>query len=247
MPTTISGGLPARYFVVASVQLSSGHKDVQLTSGHKDVQLTSGHKLEQSYVPKSRVRHVGRLLRLVRTSGRFNQRTYHVCKYLDSLDAKLLATIEADEAMRRNLGLAGCRKAKREVIASKLDPGKGTDEPVLVYRKKKSSGQGHRFICKFGIEHRALQYLVRDVLIALVELHPNQYATHGGVHAAIKHTKQALMDGDLWAAELDINNCYQSFDESKLPNLLPLPKEVTDHVIISRYLNLSLGFSWHRR
>jgi len=81
------------------------------------------------------------------------------------------------------------------------------------------------------------------VLIAVLELHPNQYATRGGVHAAIKHTKQALIDGYLWVVELDIKDCYPSFDEEKLASLLPLPKEVTDHVIISRYLNLSSGFS----
>jgi hypothetical protein len=150
----------------------------------------------------------------------------------------LLATIEADEAMRSNLGAAGLTKAEQEAIAGKLDPWKGTEEPVSGYWKKKSSGKGHRFICKFGLENRALQYLVRDVLIAQLELHPNQYATRGGVHAAIKHTKQALSDGYLWAAELDIKDCYPSFDESKLPNLLPLPKEVTDNVIISKYLNL---------
>ena len=57
---------------------------------------------------------------------------------------------------------------------------------------------------------------MRDVLIAVLELHPNQYATRGGVHAAIKHTKQALIDGYVWAVELDIKDCYPSFDEEKL-------------------------------
>ena len=80
------------------------------------------------------------------------------------------------------------------------------------------------------------------MLIALLELHPHQYATRGGVHAAIRHTKQALIDGYVWAVELDINDCYPSFDEEKLSNLLPLTKEVTEHVILSRHLNLSSGF-----
>ena len=79
---------------------------------------------------------MARLLRLVRASGRFNQRTYGVCKYLSSHDAKLLATVEADKAMRRNLGAAGHNKAELESIAGKLDPWKGTDEPVLVYWKR---------------------------------------------------------------------------------------------------------------
>jgi hypothetical protein len=145
--------------------------------------------------------------------------------------------------MCRNLGVAGHNKTELEAIASKLDPWKGTDEPVHGYWKKKTSGKGRRFICEFGIEHRALQYLVREVLIALLDLHPNQYATRGGVHAAIRHTKQTLTDGYVWAAELDINNCYSSFDEEKLSSLLPLPKEVTDHVILLRYMNLTTRFN----
>jgi hypothetical protein len=156
----------------------------------------------------------------------------------------LLATIEADEAMRRNLGVPGHNKAGLEAIASKLNPWKGTDEPVRGYWKKKSSGQNHRFICEFGIENRALQYLVRDVLSALLDLHPDQYLTRGGVPAAITRTKEALIDDYLWAVELDIDNCYPSFDEEKLSDLLPLPKEVIDHVIISLHLNLQSGFSW---
>jgi hypothetical protein len=192
---------------------------------------------------KSRIDHLEVLLRRVREASRFNERTHRILKYLGSLDAKLHATIEADEAMRRNLGAAGHNEAELESIASKLDAWKGSDEPVRGYWKKKSSGKGHRFICEFGIENRALQYLVRDVLSALLDLHPDQYLTRGGVHAAITRTKQALIDGYVWAVELDINNCYASFDEEKLSSLLPLPKKVTDHVILSRYLNLSSGFS----
>ena len=169
-----------------------------------------------------------------------NERTYRVRKYLGSFDAKLHATLEAYDAMKPE-----DRPDPRELasIACSLDPWKGTEEPVRVHRIPKDSPGEYRTVLEFGIENRALQYLVRDVLIAVLELHPNQYATRGGVHAAIKHTKQALIDGYLWAAELDINDCYPSFDEEKLSNLLPLPKEVTDHVILSRYLNLSLGFS----
>jgi hypothetical protein len=184
--------------------------------------------------------HVDKLLKRARRAGRTSQRNYLVCQYLGSFDAKLHATLKAHGAMRphRRPDLA-----KLVTIASGLDPWKGTNEPVRVHWKPKDTPPGHRTVLEFGIENRALQYLVRDVLIAVLELHPNQYATRGGVHAAIRHTKQALIDGYLWAAELDINDCYPSFDEEKLSSLLPLPKEVTDHVIISRYLNLPSGFS----
>ena len=104
---------------------------------------------------------------------------------------------------------------------------------------------GHRTVLEFGIENRALQYLVHHVLSVLVQLHPDQYLLRGGVHEAIKQTRTALSDGFRWAVEIDISNCYPSFDESKLANFLPLPKEVTDSVIISGCLNLIPGNLQH--
>jgi len=189
---------------------------------------------------KSRIDHLGVLLRRVREASRFTERTYRIRKYLGSYHARLHATFEAFDAMKTE---DRPDPAKLESIANGLDAWKGTKEPVLEHRIPKDSPGEYRTVLEFGIENRALQYLVRDVLIAVLELHPHQYATGGGVHAAIRHTKQALIDGYLWAVELDIKDCYPSFDEEKLSGLLPLPKEVTDHVIISRYLNLSLGFS----
>jgi hypothetical protein len=190
---------------------------------------------------KSRRDHLDALLRRVREASRMNETAYRVRKYLGSFDAQLHPTLEAYDAMKPE---DRPNPAKLTTIARSLDPWKGTDEPVIVYRKRKSSGQGHRFICKFGIENRALQYLAKDVLSAVLYLHPDQYLTRGGVPAAITRTKQALSDGYVWTTEFDINNYYPSLDEEKLSTLLlPLPKEVTDHVIFSRYLNLSSGFS----
>ena len=141
---------------------------------------------------KSRVDHLEVLLRQVREASRFNERTYRVRKYLGSFDAALHATFEAYDAMEKE-----DRPDPQELpsIAGSLDPWKGTEEPVHVHRIPKDSPGQYRTVLEFGIQNRALQYLVRDVLIAVLELHPNQYATRGGVHAAIKHTKQALSDG----------------------------------------------------
>ena len=190
---------------------------------------------------QARIDHLEALLRRVREASRFNERNYRVSKYLGSFDAKLLATFEAYEAMSRD---SQPDRAELPSIASSLDPWKGTDEPVQVHRKKKSPPY-YRTVFEFGIEHRALQYLVREPLTALLTFHPTQYALCGGNHAAIKRTKQALIDGYLWAVELDIKDCYPSFDEEKLSSLLPLPREVIDHVIISRNLHLQDG--WRRQ
>ena len=47
-----------------------------------------------------------------------------------------------------------------------------------------------------------------------------------------------MKSGPIWAAEVDIQDCFPSFDGKKLPSLIPLPKEVVDHVIISEYLSV---------
>jgi hypothetical protein len=94
----------------------------------------------------------------------------------------------------------------------------------------------------FGPENRALQSLVREVLGTIASLHPRQFGTgNGGTHAAIQHIAQAMKDGFVWAFEIDIENCFPSFDGNKVADLLPLPKEVTGRVVLSRHLNLVPG------
>jgi hypothetical protein len=95
-----------------------------------------------------------------------NESVYRVRQYLGSFDPKLHATLEAYEAMKRE-----DRPDPQELasIAGSLDPWKGTKEPVLVHRIPKDSPDEYRTVLEFEIENRALQYLVRDVLIAILE------------------------------------------------------------------------------
>jgi len=50
-----------------------------------------------------------------------------------------------------------------------------------------------------------------------------------------------MKDGHLWAVEIDIENCFLSFDGSGVVDLLPIPKEVTEQVLLARNLNLVPG------
>ena len=86
-------------------------------------------------------------------------------------------------------------------------------------------------ILEFGLENRALQLLVLRLLKAQADLHPNQYLMRG-THAAIERVVELLRDGYTWAIETDIYNCYPSFDGEKVPELLPIPKEVTRRVLL---------------
>jgi hypothetical protein len=172
-------------------------------------------------------------------AGKKNVERRHIVLFLNSYEARLTAVIRAAKQMPK-----GERPAPAQIkaIAQKLDPWKGTNEPVAVsFKKKKSNPDKRRITMKFGIENRALQYLILMVLERTADLHPHQYATRGGVHAAIKRVAAALTDGYVYVVELDIKDCYPSFVEEAIPNLLPLPKKVTEHIATCRHLNLTAG------
>ena len=47
--------------------------------------------------------------------------------------------------------------------------------------------------------------------------------------------------GHVWSIEIDIENCFPSFEEERLYEFLPLPKEVIRHVIMASHLNIVSG------
>ena len=113
---------------------------------------------------------------------------------------------------------------------------------MLVHQKLKSfDPKLYRTYTAFGIENRALQYLVLRLLEQVADVTPYQYTVWGGIHAAIKRVKKVMSIRPVWAIELDVVNCYPSFDAKKLTDLLPVPKEVSEHVLIAEHLNLKGG------
>src|SRR5665811_2624908 len=122
-----------------------------------------------------------------------------------------------------------------------LDAWKGTQELVILRLKEKDKSPGvYRDIKEFGIQNRALQYLVLPLLKVQANLHPNQYGMIG-THAAVKRVAELMTQGYVWAMETDLKDCYPSFDGEKIQGILPLPKKVTQHIMCCAPLNLSLG------
>ena len=197
--------------------------------------------------------HVRTMLHQVRSAhlASKDKKTKHwIGGYLNSYDAHLLAAEKARRAMQRHY----FPKALVPTIASGLDPWAGTPEEVRVnFIPKGSDPDDRRITMDFGPKNRTLQYLVKGLLQTLAYLHPHQFGTgNGGLHAAIKHVVQVMQDGHLWAVEIDIEKCFLSFDADKVVDLLPLPKEVTERVVLSRHLNLVPGnlvdiFAWESR
>ena len=164
--------------------------------------------------------------------------------WLNSPEAKRLAVRLAYRAMPAH---RRPHRSKLDAIAYALDPWKGSGEVVHVGVRSKKNSLDLRYIMNFGIEHRALQWLVLLVLRELVELHPSQYQTNPygprGTHPAIKQVKKALSEGYVWAIEHDIKDCYPSFKGKELSKFLPLPKKVIEAVLLCKHLNLKGGYS----
>ncbi len=138
-------------------------------------------------------RHERRLRRKIEKAhkaGRKKKVAYLTVQYLRSFDARYVATKIAYRKLKKHRRPP---KAKLAEIAANLDPWRGSKERVILHCKPKAENE-HDFrpIMNFGIENRALQYLVRNALSAQADLHPNQFAARGGTHAAIGAVMDAL-------------------------------------------------------
>jgi hypothetical protein len=189
-----------------------------------------------------RERHVADMLHAIHDAAiakKIKKQRHLSHLYLNSFDAKLAALRCAF------LSLKPHRRPTKEqlaIMARKLDAWQGTDEKAIAHYRRKSSDPSHfRIVFDFGIESRALQYLVGCVLAHVFEPNPSQFALRGGYKAAIVAAAKTLMKGPVRAVELDIEDCFPSFDGEKLSGLLPLPKKVTTNVVIAKYLNVTPG------
>jgi hypothetical protein len=202
---------------------------------------TAGNSVSPTKQSKTRG-HTKKLLTRIgaaHSSGKKALEKRHVALFLNSYEAHHTAVVRAVKQFPKSKRPDA---ATIKAIAQKLDPWKGTQEPVAVsYKKKKSNPDERRITMNFGIENSALQYLILMVLEKTADLHPRQYATKGGVHSVIKQVAKAMSDGYLHAVELDIEDCYSSFVGEKVPDLLPLPKKVTLRTALCCHLNLTIG------
>lgn len=156
-------------------------------------------------------------------------------QYLHSFCARYVATEKAYRSLRPE---AQPGLQQLPLIASSLNAWTGTTEEVKVFLKPKEGHPGDfRTIFEFGLENRALQNLVASLLKVHANLHPSQYGMRG-THAAIQRVVRLMMEGYAWAIETDIKDCYPSFDGDQVEKLLPIPKEVTRHVLFCGTLSL---------
>jgi hypothetical protein len=172
-------------------------------------------------------------------AGNHAKVSYLVNKFLKSFYVKYAAVCGAyrEISLYRKSGIDDLVK-----VAEKLNPWEGTDEEVKVHVKPKESNE-HEFrtIMEFGLENRALQMMVKSVLDILADLHPSQFAVIGGRNKAYRNVLGALKDGYIHVIQVDIKDCFSSFNGERISDNLPVPPGVTRNVLLSRNLNLNPG------
>jgi hypothetical protein len=184
--------------------------------------------------------HILKMLKRIRDAhraGKWWEIQQLIREYLASYDARLAATWRAFEKLK-----PGRRPPKEQLpsIALGLNAFKGTQEGVrLIFTRKRSNPNEFRPTLDFGIENRALQYLVLSALYVIADLHPRQFGVQGGVPAAITHVREGMEAGFVCATEIDIKACYQSFDGDWIKDRIPFPEKVAEHVLTAGRLNIT--------
>jgi hypothetical protein len=204
----------------------------------KAVPALSSNKLPSVATIRVQVNKMLSRIRAAHESGQHSKARHLTQLHLGTFNARYLAVWEAYKKMRKDIRP---KTSMLPGVARSLNPRAGTQEKVLVKILKKNGNPdcAEPFL-EFGLENSALQELVLSVLKAHANLNPNQYLLQG-VPAAIKKVARLFGDGLECAIETDITDCFHSFDAEKVLELLPIPKEVTRHVLLCGTYRLELG------
>lgn len=149
--------------------------------------------------------------------------------YLRSFAARLVAVYDA------NAKLPKWRRVTQDVlhqIAGDMHAWNGSTEPVRVRSIPKRNGD-FRTVCSFGLRAKALQLLIGRAAIPFTKFSNCQFMFVGGRAAACTAVRDHLRSGYRHVVELDIKDCYGSFDNRRLHGFLPLPRRVTEANIAS--------------
>jgi hypothetical protein len=114
-------------------------------------------------------------------------------------------------------------------------------ERALLHIEEKPGG-ARRTIHSFRMENRTRQHLVAAAMRPRLHLLPNQFASGGGTHAAIKSVVSAIEAGNRYVAELDISDYYPSVNAAHLREVLTIPKTIIDTTIMAAAVNLWPGW-----
>ena len=104
----------------------------------------------------------------------------------------------------------------------------------MVRLEPKATG-GNRPVVAFGKKRRALQVGCRHTLSAKYSAAPFDFSAKGkgGVSAAIRQLHKLITEGGYeYVVTIDVKDCFGSAKKKKVEELLPLPKQVVNNVLL---------------
>ena len=133
---------------------------------------------------------------------------------------------------------------KATTLGSSISWGKPIGEKVLVLHKSKPTG-GTRPIVAYGLKNKTAQTVLRRALEPGFKPQPWQYEFRGeGYQQAILDARQHIQAGLVWGAELDIQNFYESFEETAL-RAMPVSQRVAKYNVLTPHGVGTPGHSLH--
>jgi hypothetical protein len=162
--------------------------------------------------------------------------------YMKSSAAMVVAIHDADKKLRKlerkQLQRSGSQRPGRQALtpqeavelAAETSPYVHCGETATAWHESKPAG-GFRIVMNFGIQKRAMQLMVKRVLMPFFDPHPGQYILRGGRPAACAAVRDALESGFKWAVHADVRDCFGSLGHEGLLDILPIPVRVIQNVV----------------
>lgn len=126
-------------------------------------------------------------------------------------------------------------------LADTIDVFAASDEPALISPKEKTSKTGYRVIFSFGTKQRVVQEVIGRVLNA--QYRPRSFQTFDrGVPNTILRVLELASAGYVYAAHLDIRNCFPSFRRERLQEFLSLEDQVIENALTGQTMVLEPSY-----
>jgi len=178
---------------------------------------------------RKRERKLKRRLERAHESGNMQDVREARRAYMRSAAARGVAALDANKSLPAHRRVTD---AKALETGASIRWGKRIQEKVRRTQLEKPNG-GTREICDFGLKERTAQRVLRRVLSPEFKPQPWQYEFRtGGTSRAILDAKANILAGRTWGAELDVQDFFQSFDESAL-EIVPLSRKVARHHVLA--------------
>lgn len=174
-------------------------------------------------------RHSRELQRLQKAAFESNKSVIRSSQHriLKSLSSKLTCLVRA---LPVDHNLSG---EQIVTLADELSAFEDCGEPILAWMQPKSFGGGERPICDFGMQRKALHYLLGDVLRAKFPSATCDYMVKGRGGDLLAKTARSLIEGGKsWVFTADLSNFYRSVQQTQLQDLLGLPIGVVSNSLL---------------